>query len=569
MESFLIQIGIIFFSAAIAALISKTIKLPLVLGYIGAGFGLLFLDPIIDFETHTIELISELGIILLLFLAGMEVNLKTLKDHGKYSIATGFVQIAIFTGIGYLIGLYLLDVTATKPLIFFGLCLAFSSTIVVIGLLEERKELKAFHGQILLGILIVQDIVAIFALLFLNGNASIGSVATLLATLLLYIVIAWGMAKYLLKPIFRKLAESRELLFVGTLGFVLGIVAISEWIHFSAEMGAFIVGVALANIPYKLEIEDKIEPIKSLGVVMFFVALGLKLNFTGPEFMASLPEIGILTIIALFLTPVVLILFGWIQRLKSRPSFYIGVMLNQISEFSLIVAVMAYEANVFSGRLFLIITASAVLSIVGSALINKFRDELYKRSSPILKFLDRHALRLEDQIDLEKLPKKDHIILMGYNEINDLIADQLAEEGVTTVIVDLDPDKVEHVKEKESKQHRAVYADPLDPDIWEDLHFADAKIIVSGLEENQQAELALMRFLAEQDSNAKFVVHTGNYEDAKEMYNEGADFVLMPEYISAEYLSDLIVNVHKEDDQFNSKREQEFNKLEKYEERYF
>ena len=320
---------------------------------------------------------------------------------------------------------------------------------------------------------------------------------------------------------------------MGTLGYVLGIAAFCDLINFSPELGAFLAGVTLATIPYKFEIEDKVEPIKNLGVILFFVTLGFKLDIDSSLLTYSW-KILITAAIVLFGTPAVMLILGYLQKLKSRPVFYIGIMLNQISEFSLIMATLSLQAGVFEKSTFTIITFASIVSILISSMGHSFIDKLYELFKTRLMFIDKHSLLLEEKLGLEELKLENHIIFLEYNEISDMMADKLATDGVEVLILDFDPDKVEHIKKNESKFHKVRYVDPLDPDMWKEFKFEKAKAIISAIEGNNEKELAIIDYLKNNNSKTITIIHSSNYREAIEMYDNGASFVILPVNLAGE-----------------------------------
>lgn len=560
MENIIIQLGLFFALSSIAAVIFMYLKQSTILAYITVGIILGFFKSVIKLDQHIIEIISEIGIILLLYLAGMELDLSHFKKRLRQILFNGLGQITIFTVIGAVVGVLLLRISSITTAIYFGLCLTFSSTIIVITLLKNRKEVKSSHGQNLIGILLMQDITAVFALVFLkslsSNQAILLSVIVILLKMAALLIVMFLFSRYILNYVFKKFSQSPELLFIGSLGYVLGVAALCESMYFSPELGAFITGVTLANIPYKLEIEDKVEPIKNLGVILFFVTLGFNLNIT-QSLVYQIPFILIISFIVLLGTPLIILLLAYLQRIKPRPAFFTGVMMNQISEFSLILATLSLQAGIFSQSLFTIVVFSSILSILFSSMGHSIIENLYSRFKKPLKFLEKRSIRIEDMEELAELKLKDHIVLLEYNELIDIIADDFAEKKIHSIILDLDPFKIRYIEENESEYHHAIYADPIDPDIWEEVKIKDASLIISGIEENHEAELFLLNYLKENNSEAIVIIHSSNYEDALEMYENNASYVVVPLHLAGESITEYFKKVNYD-----------FKRMEEYKEQY-
>lgn len=564
MEHILVQLGVFFALSAVVAVLFLYLKQSTVLAYIAVGILLGIFKSSIHLDHHIMEALSEIGIILLLFLAGMELDLSSLRKRLKLTLTNSLGQILTFIIIGTLVGVYIIGLTSWVSAVYFGLCLTFSSTIIVVKLLKDRKEIDSFHGQTLIGLLIMQDVTAIFALVFLKsmgGDQSlILTVGMIFLKMIVIGLVMFLFSRYVINYIFKKFAKTPELLFIGTLGYVLGIAAFCELIHFSPEIGAFLAGVTLATIPYKLEIEDKVEPIKNLGVILFFVTLGFNLDINA-ELINYIPAIAITAFIVFLGTPITMLVLGYIQKMKSRPSFFLGIMLNQISEFSLILATLSLRAGVFEKSTFMIITFASIISILLSSMGHSFLDGLYSFFKKRLVFIDKHSFRYEDAEELEGLELKNHIIFLEYNEIVDMMADKLAQQEKHVIILDCDPDKIDHIEKNESKFHHAIYADPLDPDIWEAIRFEEAQVIISGIEGNHEGEKAILEYLKKHASKAVTVIHSANYKEALEMYEQDVTYVILPEHLAGEHMAMLLEEHAYDFTKFTNNREKRIEAL--------
>ena len=274
----LFDIGLILIVAMVVAYIAKLFRQPLIPAYIIAG---LILGPIglgIIHDTEVIKSISEIGIIFLLFIVGIEMDLKKLKSVGYAVIITGTLQIILTFISGFFIFSKFLHFDTLNS-IYAGLIIAFSSTMVVIKLLSDEEELLTLHGRIILGILFLQDIFVILALtIFLgDGALSITNILPLIGKFVLLILIAYFANRVIIFPLFKFAAKSQELLFILSLGICFVFVLLAYLLGFSIAVGAFIAGVTLANLPYNLNIISTVNPLKDFFAIIFFVSLGLQL----------------------------------------------------------------------------------------------------------------------------------------------------------------------------------------------------------------------------------------------------------------------------------------------------
>jgi Kef-type K+ transport system membrane component KefB len=275
---------------------------------IGAVVGGMHWDQAMDLSRETAHAFSEIGIILVLFTAGMEVDVPGFLKMWKPAVINGVgrigITLAIFAGLGAGTG------TTTNPVqtIYFGLACTLSSTILVISALSTRGELQSMHGQIILGLMALQDVNAVLALSVMPGfdyklknppavGVTIGIVLGKLFAMLLCLFILY---KFVLNRIFRIFAKTSEMLFIGTFSYCLGVAGICSLFGL-AEMGAFWAGVSIAALPYRHEIETHAEPIKMFGVVMFFLMLGIDLNLTIDGLRKAVPMAAIITALTVFI----------------------------------------------------------------------------------------------------------------------------------------------------------------------------------------------------------------------------------------------------------------------------
>ena len=425
----------------------------------------------IEINENVIDVLSETGIILLLFMAGLEVNIQSFLKNWKRVLTVGLGQITLNAVLGIMIGWLVLDIEKIETLVFFGLCLTFSSTIVVMGYLRAKREMESIHGQLILGIMVLQDIVAVLALAVLKGvkeTSDAGVAATgdgglpmiflwLIVKLLVLGFILYLAANFLLKPLFRRFATSSEMLLIGTLGWALGIAALGEGIHFSPEIAAFMAGAALTVLPYKLEMEDKVDSLKSFGIIFFFITVGYELH-PSASMLSQWPGISASLALAVFGTVFMGLFLGYVTRLKGRTSFMIGGVINQISEFSLILATLARGAGIFSDSIYVTVALASVLSIfISSFWLPKLAD-MYVWIAPYLKFLDERSVNkdLDKEVSSEL---SDHVILLGYNALSKTIAEHLQSAGLPMMVIDLDPDTIGLIEEEGHELVNGLYAD--------------------------------------------------------------------------------------------------------------
>ena len=540
MEHTIVLLGVLFGAAIVLSILFRLIKQSSIVAFIAVGIiAGLFRDHI-HIHEEMMHLFTELGIILLLFMAGLEMDFGSFLKRWKIVLSNGLGQIILNTLAGALLGLMLLDIKTVPAMIFFGLCLTFSSTIIVISLLKFKKQMESYHGQIILGIMVLQDIIAVMSLVVLKSMSGEGSLLTAVGIVLLKLIaligILYVLAKFVLVHLFKYLAQAKELLFLGSLGWVLGIAAICEAVKFSPEIGAFMAGAALSFLPYRLEIQDKVEPMKDFGVILFFLALGFNLNLDKGAISLIAP-VAATAALVLFGTPLIMSLIGYLTRAKSRPTFYMGAIINQISEFSLILATLCVQAKVFNNRTFLLVTLATVVTMFFSSFGHQFMERLYGFFAQTLSFLDRRSAKIQGTSSAGEL--EDHVVVIKYNELAERLIDYYVSIKKRVLLIDIDPEVYELMSKKDQNLV-CMYADIFDPDTWEEANFSKAYAIVSCMIQGQEVELAILNWLKNKKLDIPFIAATDSRFEALELYNKGATFVIQTEELAAEHIGLLL-----------------------------
>src|SRR3989338_3851344 len=271
MQSMFFDIGFIVIISTLFAYIARLLKQPLILAYVLAG---ILLGPYLGVITdlNSIKSLSEIGIAFLLFIVGLEIDIKKLKDVGHVATVGGMLQMVIVFALAFAVTI-LIGMKSTEAL-YFGLIIAFSSTMVVVKLLSDKREVDTLHGRIIIGILLLQDIIAILVMSFLGQSS--GILISLIKGVAVFAV-AFAAGKYVLPHMFRFAASSQELLFIASLGIAFLFSIVANYIGFSIAIGAFMAGIVLKS-PYNTEIVGKIKPLRDFFSVLFFVSLGMQLS---------------------------------------------------------------------------------------------------------------------------------------------------------------------------------------------------------------------------------------------------------------------------------------------------
>ena len=318
-EGIIFDIAVILILSAMFAFFARMLRQPLIPAYVLTG---LVLGPLVFGVVKSMDLISafsEIGIAFLLFTAGLEISFRKIREANLKKIALiGILQVSIIFGISLLFA-NLLGLTILQAS-YIGIILAFGSTMVDIKLLADRNELLTLHGRLVLGILLLQDLIAIVAIVvFTGGGFAIAPLGIAFLKLGLILLAAIFLQKFVLNKLFRFAAQSNEFLFLCSLAVLFFFIILAYISDLSIVIGAFIAGVSLANSPFKLELESRISPLRDFFAILFFVALGMQLVFNGVG--ERLILLSALLIGAFLIKPFITLILLRITGYQPRTSF--------------------------------------------------------------------------------------------------------------------------------------------------------------------------------------------------------------------------------------------------------
>lgn len=364
---------LIFTGAAIIASIALYTRQPLLVAYIVLGA---LLGPYgfkLITNVHLISEISHIGIIFLLFLLGLDMQPKALLSVVKQVTPVAFVSSLLFASCGYAIGIFF-NYSPTESIVI-GMAMMFSSTIIGIKLLPTTVLHHRHSGELLVGMLLLQDFLAIFCLMILLsgelGQVDFKQLGMTVASLPFVIIFAWCFVRYVIQPLLSKFDRFHEYTFLLALGWCLGMAELCKYLGLSAEIGAFIGGISLAISPIAQYIALNLKPLRDFFLILFFFSLGASFN------LHILGEIIIPVIILgsvmLLLKPLTFRLLLGRQSEKPALAWDIGLRLGQISEFSLLIALVAYNSSVISEKASMLIQATAIMTFLISSYVVIFR----------------------------------------------------------------------------------------------------------------------------------------------------------------------------------------------------
>ena len=531
----LIELSIILAVTVVITGIVKIARQPVILGYIISGIvlGPVILDAIESQEI--IDAFSTLGIVLLLFFVGLHLNPRVIKNVGPTALITGVSQVVITTSIGFLIAT-LLGFTTIEAL-FIGIGLAFSSTIIIMKLLSDKKDLEALYGRIATGFLIVQDLLVIVALLVLSsvaGGDDLVSVAIESIVLgLAGILILFGIAIYILPHLTKYIAKSQEYLLLFSLTWCFLVASAFELINFSIEAGALLAGVALSMSPYHLEISAKMKPLRDFFLVLFFIWLGSEMLFD--NFFEQLPIIILLAGLVSIGNPIIVMTIMGRMGYTKRNSFLAGLTVAQMSEFSLIFIALGIELGFgVCNEILSLMTAVALLTFAASTYMILYADNIYPKISKFLSVFEKRGRKVDEKCG--KKCNKHDIIMFGYNRIGFDILESLEKIKKKFLIIDHDPEVIEHL---EKKGYECIYGDANDFELLSEINFSDAKMVISTIPK-ARTNLLIIHQVREANKKSIVAVVSHQIDEAIRLYNEGATYVLMPHFLGGKKFSTML-----------------------------
>ncbi len=483
-QALLQDLGVILLAACAAALLARPLRVPSIVAYLLAGLALgpgLGIIPV----SESVDVISEAGIILLLFVVGLELSLSKIREVGKVALTVGVLQIGltsvllalVFVGFGL----------PARDVAFLSVALTFSSTVVAVKLLDQLEALDTRHGRIAVGILLVQDLAVLVVLTFvagLSGGVALepsevvdGLTRAFLGMTVLLSAAALA-SSFVLPGLFAKAAPSQQTLLVGSLAWCFAVVLGSEVLGLSPELGGFIAGVSLAQLPYSQDLRRRVHPLMNFFVAVFFVSLGIHMELEAAA--AAWPLVAAVIGITLLAKPS---LIGWLLRARGerpRLALRVGVTLGQTSEFSFILAALALSSGLVGEEMVSIVGTVGLLTMAISplAIVNGHGMVEWVARVGALPLLcggrpEGPTLDEEDQ-ELAGRPRG-HVIVVGMNSLGRRIVQILWESGTNTLAVDTDPSKLVGMP------CRTLVGNAEYLSLLREAGFADARLLVSAL----------------------------------------------------------------------------------------
>ena len=539
------ELAIILGASLIFGAILRTFRQPVLLGYLFVGlcFGLFEAFGLFSGSSggafETFHLLADLGIMFLLFLVGLEMNPLTVRKLGKTAFIVGIIQVLGTAVMGYMLA----SVFGFGGIeaVFIGLAFAFSSTIIVVKLLTEMHEQQALFGRMSIGILLIQDVLAILALMAIGalgtganqGNISFLAVASgvLLGAMLI------GMGRSILPRLFHRLARSTELIFIGALAWMLGVVSAMSALGFSPEVGGFIAGIALAGVAEHHEIARRVRPLRDFCILLFFVLLGSNLVVT--NIFGVWPIALAFLLLVLVAKPLLVMIAMRMNGYRARSGFLTGLALAQVSEFSFVLMTLGNRLGHVSNEALALVTMVGVISIAVSAYAYEQHDRLERKLRPLLSYFAPYHAHQEERGERNSTKPT---LLVGFQRTGQSIAMHLPKGDV--LVMEYDPEMAS-VLTREGYSH--MFADASDAEVFADMDLSQIRLaIMTG--PSHDDNLAFLKRMREENARRRnvgeeqlrIVLRAEDDAEAEACYAAGADYVLLPHFTSGSYLGYLI-----------------------------
>ncbi|MEM9502125.1 MAG: cation:proton antiporter family protein [Pseudomonadota bacterium] len=527
------EIAALLVLAASAGFVGLLLKQPLIVSFIAVGIiaGPSVLD--IAQSDEQIDLLAELGIAVLLFLVGLKLDFNLVRTLGPVALVTGLGQVIFTTIFGFLIALALgMD---ARTAVYVAIALTFSSTIIIVKLLSDKREIDSLHGRIALGFLIVQDIVVVVAMIVLSaigvGGAGDGALTDVL------LVLGYGVAmlaavgvfiRYVANPLVERLSLAPELLVSFAIGWAALLAALGHYLGFGKELGGLLAGVSLASTPFREAIAARLASLRDFLLLFFFIALGASLDLS--VLGASVGPAMVLALFVLIGNPLIVLVIMWRMGYRKRTGFLAGLTVAQISEFSLIFMAMGVTIGHVNETALGLVTLVGLVTIAASTYMITYSHKIYELLEPLLGVFEQKDAETRQEDALSETQPHD-VILFGLGRYGLGIGAELREAGLRVLGVDFSPEAVRHAR---AHGYDVLFGDATDPEFLAHLPLRSVSWLVMAVPEHdtglthddpRQALLGAARDLG---FAGKIALAAHREETADKLAKADADLVMMP-----------------------------------------
>jgi Kef-type K+ transport system membrane component KefB len=550
-DELLYSIGICVGAAALLAVVGWRLRQPLILAYLVTG---VVIGPVgLKWVTNqaSIGTVAEIGLILLLFIIGLEIDVKRLASAGPVVLVTGALQVPICfaLGLGFFYAIGVRNVPGNYALLYLAACMSLSSTLVVVKLLYDKHELDTLPGRITLGVLVIQDMWAVLMLAVQPNllNPNLLPLAFSLWRGALLVVGGLALSKYVLPHLFRAVAKAPELVLVSALAWCFFLAGAASLIGLSREMGALIAGVSLSTFPYNLDVMAKAVSIRDFFVTLFFVALGLQIPVPSLQVVVIALAASAFVIVSRLSVVPILYWFG----LGHRASLLPAINLAQVSEFSIVIAslgLMQRPAQIDSSVVTIVIMTFAITSVVSTYMIQS-SHYVQRALSNLLKLLRVRDLDSAGSAVEKVESRHESVVFLGFFRDASSILHEFERDGDPAqakdflrkiLVIDFNPTVMRELRHRSIS---CIYGDIAHADTLRHAGIENAELVVSSITDEilrGTNNLRLLRNIRADCPKAKVMLSTEHISQALFFYESGADFVYIPRLHSAPQIADIL-----------------------------
>jgi len=514
------------------AFIVRFLKQPLLAAYMLAGIVCgPFLFNLLRGQQDLYQSFSNFGVVLLLFVVGLELNFSYLKKIGKTSVVIGLLQFLFnFALILLVVNFFNLSLLSK---IFLALVSCFSSTIVVLKLLSDKQDEESVYGRYTVGLLLIQDIISIAILILLGllaSNSGSSSFDWLAITKVIGVfLLIFLFAKYLLSRVLDSVASSGEFLFLFTVAWCFGIASLMVWSGFSLEIGAVVAGLSLSSSKYQPEIASRVKPLRDFFIILFFVILGSLADFSNVTGVI-MPAI-ILALAVVILKPLLLFFIFRIFKFTRRNSFLSALASAPLSEFGFIILFALISAGYLSGPELSIFTIAAIITIFVSSYLIAYGYQFYNWLLPLF-----NLFGADKYVQQEDIKESFEALVFGYHRTGWKIGDALKKIGIKFAAIDFNPNNINRLTHRDI---RIFFGDASDMEFLKELPLEKTKVIISTIP-SPEDQLVLLDFLRSRQLKVTVICTLYNKKYLGKLYEAGANYVILPHLLGGMWMAEII-----------------------------
>lgn len=532
MDNIFLQISSLLAITVSVAFVVRLLRQPLIVAYIVAGIvsGPMFLN-LLHGDKETYAMFAQFGVVLLLFAIGLNLNFHRLRTIGTISVFGGVGQIVFTAGIGTLL-LLALKFSFTAAF-YLAVATTFSSTIVIVKLLADKKDTETIYGKYTIGLLLIQDLIALIIMVGIGllklGGGTAQSLVFLLAKGIWAVFFIYLSSKHFLPRFLDKISYSSELLFIFTITWCFGLASLLYLLGFSVEIGAIAAGISLSSSPYQPEIASRIKPLRDFFLVLFFIVLGSEMGFG--SFKAILAPGFILSLFILLGNPLILYFIYRNLKFTRRNSFLVGLAAAQVSEFGFVMLFAAKQLGYVESQVVSVFTFVAIVTIFISSYLIIYNEAIYRFFIPFFKLFGRDKHR-----QLNRPPALFDVWLVGFHRIGRKVGEALRDLGVKFAVIDFDPHVI---REMRKTKIPSFFGDVADIEFLDDLPLPSAKMIVMTIPAVDD-QVNLITHVHKHNKDILIIANAYHTREAKALYAAGADYVMMPHLLGGNWIAEVL-----------------------------